>query len=157
MKNLLPHAFKKIGWFILIPALFVGVGWLLLDADDNNKLFNWPVFALVSDPLFEENWQFAHFIQNNVLDELIALWILAGCVLVAFSREAVEDEYIMKVRLDSLLWATYFNCGALAFCILFVYDMAFYWVMIINLFALLLFFIVRFNWYLLKMKRGGES
>ena len=69
------------------------------------------------------------------------------------SKEKIEDEYIAKTRLESLVWATYLNYCILLLALLFVYDMAFFWVMIFNMFTLLLFFIVRFNYLIFKLNK----
>jgi hypothetical protein len=91
--------------------------------------------------------------KNNVLNEILGILIIIGALLVAFSKEKTEDEYIAKTRLESLVWATYFNYGILLIAILFVYDLAFFWVMVFNMFTLLLFFIVRFNYMIFKLNK----
>ena len=63
------------------------------------------------------------------------------------------DEMISKIRLESLVWATYINYGILLLAMIFVYDMSFLWVMILNMFTILIFFIIRFNWQILKFKK----
>jgi hypothetical protein len=52
-----------------------------------------------------------------------------------------------------LAWAVYFNYAILILTFLFIYDFAFLWVMVFNMFTVLLFFIVRFNWQIFKLKR----
>jgi len=74
-------------------------------------------------------------------------------LLVAFSKEESEDEYISKIRLESLVWAVYFNYAILLISSLFIFDFAFLWVMIFNMFTILLFFIIRFNWQIYKLKK----
>ena len=73
--------------------------------------------------------------------------------MVAFSKEKQEDELIAKIRLDSLVWATYVNYAVLMFSMLFIYGMSFLWVMIFNMFTILLFFIFRFNWQVKKLNK----
>jgi hypothetical protein len=77
--------------------------------------------------------------------------------VMAFSKEKVEDEYIAKIRLDSLAWAVYFNQGLLFLSLFFVYGMSFLWVMIFNLFTLTWFFIARFNWLKTKINKSRKD
>jgi hypothetical protein len=37
--------------------------------------------------------------------------------------------------------------------ILFIYDLIFFWVLVFNMFTVLIFFIFRFNWMLYKSKK----
>jgi hypothetical protein len=85
-------------------------------------------------------------VKNNVFDELIGLLLIAGGLFIAFSKEETEDEFIAKIRLESLVWATYFNYAILMLSVIFVYGMSFFGVLVFNMFTLLLFFIIRFNW-----------
>ena len=94
-------------------------------------------------------------IENSVLDELIALTIIVGGLLVGFSKEKIEDEFIYKLRKDSLVWAIIFNYSVLVFTILFVYDFAFFDVLVFNMFTPLIFFVVRFHF--LKYKSDSDE
>ncbi|MGB3922738.1 MAG: hypothetical protein WBL00_02275, partial [Bacteroidales bacterium] len=90
--------------------------------------------------------------ENNVLDEISSILLIIGALLIAFSKEKTEDEFISKIRLESLVWATYINYAILIFAIIFIYDMTFLWVLVFNMFTLLVFFLIRFNWALYKSK-----
>ncbi|MDA3820937.1 MAG: hypothetical protein PF590_10820 [Candidatus Delongbacteria bacterium] len=96
---------------------------------------------------------FFDMIENNVFNELAGILLIVSLVFIAFSREKQEDEYISKIRLESLLWATYINYGILVLSLIFLYNFAFFWVMIFNMFTLLIIFIVRYYIMLNKMKR----
>jgi hypothetical protein len=112
---------------------------------------NVQVFAIYNDEFFGKDAIFK-FIQNNILDELTGLGIIIGASLIAFSREKNEDEFISQLRYESLLWATYVNYAILIFSIIFFYGFAFYWIMVANMFTILLFFIIRFNWQIIKYR-----
>jgi hypothetical protein len=81
------------------------------------------------------------------------LLLIIGAILIAFSKEKFEDEFISKIRLESLVWAIYLNYAVLILAIIFIYDMTFFWVIVLNMFTLLFFFIFRFNWALIKSKK----
>ena len=81
---------------------------------------------------------------------------IIGGLLVGFTKEKVEDEFIYKLRNDSLVWAIIFNYMILVFTILFVYEFTFFHVLVFNMFTPLLFFVFRFNFIRLKSTRYEE-
>jgi len=85
---------------------------------------------------------------------VILMLIVIGLLLVAFSKEKIEDERIAQLRLDSLQWSIYLNYAILIVCILFIRD----WDLFIGvaahyMFTPLVFFIVRFRWVAYQSKR----
>ena len=135
---LLPHKFKKIGWLLLTVGLIAGVI-LFTNLLDNNSL-KIPVLS----------------IKNGILDEIIALIIILGGLIVGFSKEKIEDEFSYSLRKESLVWAIIVNYIVLIFTIIFVYDMTFFNILIFNMFTPLLFFIFRFNFIKLKSNSDEE-
>lgn len=149
LNYLFPNKFKKIGWLILIPSSILGLLTLIFDYNPDFLDFNIP--ALFIDELFG-NKQFFGMVTNNILNEILGIFVIISSLLVAFSKEKVEDEYISKIRLDSLVWAVYVNYGILLVSFLFIFDLSFLWVMIFNMFTILIFFIIRFNLQISKLK-----
>ncbi|MBQ0739534.1 hypothetical protein J9332_35040, partial [Aquimarina celericrescens] len=86
-------------------------------------------------------------------DEFVELLLIIGGLCIAFSKHKNEDEFISKLRLDSLLWATYINYGVLIFSILFIYWLSFFYVLVANMITILLLFIIRFYWVLAKSSK----
>lgn len=144
---LLPRRFKMIGWILFIPGLIAGIGYLIADLEFD--LFNLDTFSIASQGILEKV-QYFTMVNDNILDELIGLLIILGALFITFSKEPVEDEFISKMRLDALLWATYINYAVLILAILFLHKMVFLNVLVINMFTLLLIFIARFHWLLSK-------
>jgi len=148
---LFSHKYKPLGWFLFITGFSLGIVLMLNDYEYPNWEIN--VFPLIgeqdvfSKPPFEWN-------KNNIADELAAVLIIIGGILVSFSKTKDEDEYISKIRMESLIWATYVNYGVLILATLFVFDMSFFSVLIYNMFTILLFFITRFHYVLYKSKRN---
>ncbi len=142
---LFPYRYKILGWILLVPSVILGVLAILSDV----ALFelDTSVFALYDGGIFDTAKAF-RLIENNIFDEVIAIAAIVGGVLAAFSREKNEDEYIAQIRLESLLWATYINYGFLLFSVVFIYGIAFYQVLLLNMLTVLLIFLIRFNFIL---------
>ena len=143
LNYLFPHAYKRIGLTLLIPLMIFG--WFVINFDFEPEFLDLKVPAIFVDEIFGEKFLFG-MTENNVLNEIIGVALIICFLMVAFSKEKQEDELIEKIRLDSLVWATYANYIVLIFSMLFVYGISFFWVMIANMFTILLFFIIRFNW-----------
>lgn len=149
---LFSHKYKPFGWILLIIGLLLGIVLMLNDFDYPN--WEAKVFPLIGEDGFLSKNKAFEWSWNNIADEIAAVLIIVGGVLVAFSKTEDEDEFIAKIRMESLIWATYVNYIVLIITILFVFDMAFFNVMIVNMFTILLFFIVRFHYILHKTKKG---
>lgn len=139
---LLPHRWKTIGWLILAPALVIGL--ILTIRGYEADWLPARVFAFWSDEIFEESAFFA-FIEADITLTLVGLAVLVGGLMVGFSREKTEDEYIASLRLSSLLWAVWVNYLLLLAAFLFVWGLPFFNVMVYNMFTMLFLFIARFN------------
>ncbi len=145
---LLPNKYKTVGWILFILGLIGGIFIYLSDYESDALTVN--VLSIYSESFIESEKGFFQITENSILDELIALAIIAGGLLVGFTREKVEDEYIYKLRKDSLVWAIIFNYAILILTIIFVYELAFFDVLVFNMFTPLLFFIFRFNFLKLR-------
>jgi len=150
LNYLFPHGYKKIGLMILIPSMIVGLIVVIYELEP--EVFDLNVPAIFVNDFFGDN-EFMGMTNNNILNEICGVLLIISLILVAFSKEKQEDELINKIRLDSLVWATYLNYGILLFAMIFVYEISFLWVMIFNMFTILLFFIIRFNWQVMKLNK----
>ncbi len=148
---LLPHRFKKVGWLLFIPSAILGL--LTLIYDWTPDFLNVNVFGIFIDEIIGTKRYFG-FVYNNILNEILGVLVIISGLMIAFSKERVEDELITKIRLQSLVWATYWNYGILILAFLFVYDLSFLWVMIFNMYTVLIFFIIKFNWSLVKLNKA---
>lgn len=152
---LLSNNFKIIGWVILILGLLTGIIFYKTILD--GELLQTNVLVLYnSDGLFDNNNGFFKIIKNGILDEIVAILIIVGGLIVGFSKEKIEDEFIFQLRKTSLVWAIIFNYIVLMFAIVFVYNMTFFEVLIFNMFTPLLFFIIRFNFLKYKSRNYDE-
>ncbi len=139
-KYLLPSGFKLIGLILLIPCLVLGF-WVVF-YDFNFKFLTIENFRSIENDLVTS---------ENFTNELAIIGTMFCLFCIAFSRQKIEDEFIFRVRLESLLWATYLNIFLLIGITLTVYSFAFYMVITNMMFGPLLLFIARFN-YILYLK-----
>ncbi|MEA5256484.1 hypothetical protein VB264_01740 [Arcicella aquatica] len=151
-KYLFPYQYKFVGWTLTILFLLI-----------------WIVGAITKTGLdfFTITLPFKYALQDsfgassnettlNLGDEFIVIGLIVGMILIAFSKEKVEDEYVSQVRLETLQWAIYINFVLLIVATIFVYGTYYFNVMIYNMFTPLLFFIGRF-YYVLYLKSKIES
>ena len=146
-KLLLSHRYKKIGWLILIPAAILGL--ISVYEGFNRNWFQTKVFAIANDNSTLDS-QYFNFALTNITNTVFGVLFIIGAMLVSFSKEKNEDEFIANVRLSSLLWAVCVNYILLLICFVFVYGMPFLSVMLYNMFTVLIIFIIRFNYLLYK-------
>lgn len=155
MKNhlLLSNKYKKLGWTLLIPATILGIitmstgyEWLSIET--------W-VPALISDEFLGPTHFFV-MLKTNIANTLIGVFFIVGALLVSFSQEKIEDEFIASLRLSSLLWAVWVNYCLLALAFIFIYGMAFFQVMVYNMFTVLIIYIIRFNYVLYRTNKETE-
>ncbi len=140
---LLPNKYKLIGWILFVIGLIGGIFMYVSEYESDVLTVN--VLSIYSESFIGNEKSFFKIVENSILDELIALTIIIGGLIVGFTKEKVEDEFIYKLRKDSLVWAIIFNYAVLIFTIIFVYDFTFFDVLVFNMFTPLIFFIVRFN------------
>jgi hypothetical protein len=141
---LLSNKFKIPGWILLSLGIIAGI--FLSITGFESDLLEMNVFSIYSDnDPFSSSGGFFKIIRNSIVDEIVALVIIIGGLLVGFSKEKIEDEFIYKIRTDSLVWAIVFNYITLMFAIVFIYEFTFFDVLVYNMFTPLLFFIIRFN------------
>lgn len=147
---LLPNKYKKLGWNICIPSALVGI--FLIATNFEYFQLNTTVFAIINDDILNEKTAFS-FIQRNITGTLVGSLFIIGALLVGFSKEKYEDEYVLHLRLTSLLWATLINYILLLLALVFVYGISFLNVMVYQMFSTLIIYIARFNFILYRNKQ----
>ena len=151
---LIANKYKTLGWILFGLGIIAGAFLFIAEYDTDALTIN--VLSIYNgDSIFGSDTGFFKIIENSILDELVSLAIIIGGLIVGFSKEKVEDEFIYKLRKDSLVWAMLFNYMVLALAIVFIYDFTFFDVLVFNMFTPLIFFIIRFNF--LKLKSGSDE
>jgi len=161
---LFPYRFKKISGFVF---LFVVLLFFASSCFDISSYINFeaPVFAIVGDGrlVFDPNdtsyfkTHYFSFIYNDIFDEIVFCLLIVSGMFYVFSKEKKEDEMISKIRLESLVWATYFNAIVSLVCYLFFYGLNFLYFMNFLVFSNLLFFVIRFKWAIYKYNRDFDE
>lgn len=144
---LLPHNYKRIGWIILVPVLIIHILTIteLIDVDT----WTAPVFAIYHDDFLSESHSWS-IIKTPILQTLMGVLFIIGALMVGFSKEKIEDEYIAQLRMNALIWAVVINYILLILAFIFIYGTPFLNIMIYNMFTILIIFIIRFHYLLFK-------
>ena len=153
-KLLLSNKFKKLGWCLLIPSF--GLGIYLIATDFQPAWLQAKTFSIFSDD-FSSNKKFFSWTDVNLTNTLVGSLFIIGALLVGFSKEKNEDEFIANIRFTSLLWAVLVSNILLLLCFVGVYGTAFLDVMVYNMFTVLLIFIIRFNYILYKNSKSTSD
>ena len=150
-KLLLPNRYKKIGWIILLPATIAG---LLLAYYEFGAGWLWAkVFAIATDGK-DDHYKYFSLVYSNITNTVIGVLFIIGAMLVSFSKEKNEDEFIAELRLSSLLWAVCLSYILLLLAFVLVYGSPFLDVMVYNMFTILIIFIIRFNYLMYKNSKA---
>lgn len=148
MKNsyLLPPYFKKIGWIMFLLFLVYSVlGLYFYDF----YVIGFPVFALIDDG------KWFTYSPQDIGDEIAVLGMVLSLLFISFAREKEEDEYIARIRGNSLVWAVLVNYIILITVTWLIYGGLYFQVMIYNMFTVLILFVIKFNLALYKMKKSS--
>jgi len=150
-KFLLPNKLKKVGWIMLAISILIW-SYVTFVVQDDLPFLETTVFAFIGSEFLKSEVSYFAFIKANITFTLIGSLFLIGGLLVVFSKEKIEDEYISKLRLQAFQWAFLINYIILLLLFLFVYGMEFFYVMVYNMFTMLVLFIIRFQ-YLLQLNK----
>lgn len=153
MKNtlMLPHRYKGIGLLVLIPALAAGIAVLFFDWEWSLLEVRLPKWLPGAGDSFFSN------LHNNLTDESALSLVLLGSLIMCFSAEKQEDEFIRHTRLESLQWAVLTNFVVLFFAIWLVYNEGFMYVMVLSMLTIPFIFLLRFHWVLYRQNQKAEE
>lgn len=144
--QLFPHRYKKIGWFIFIPSLILGLISL-------SGVFDFHIsFPVIYNSGFFNHGEtgFMRTTEVDLFQNLFGILIIIGGILVGFSKEKIEDEYISNLRLKSVLWSLVVSYSIILVLFVSIFGIVFFSVVILTMFLPLVLYILRFNYLLLK-------
>ena len=141
-----------LGLVLFLPAFALGFAFVIFDYELpflDVQLKNW-MFLFKYDDLFKST-------SNNLTDEIALTFTVVGLLLITFSREKKEDEFIQKIRLESLQWAVLVSYLFLMATTWLIYGTHYFIAMIANLLIVLIIFNIRFQWLLMKASSKKEQ
>jgi hypothetical protein len=141
--NLLISAkYKVLGWILSLVFGLLGLLCLVYDFEFNFLSYNKDDLNGIFD-------------NNNFTNEVALSGTIAGLLIIVFSKQKIEDEYISLLRLKSLqlsVFISYIAFIGINFCF---YGLAFYNIIFYNSFTILIVFIITFQWKLFNLNKEG--
>lgn len=153
---LLPHRLKVWGWILTIPSLVTGIWFMAENSAAEYDLFDFEILAVVGegeDGFFGGDPALFVWMNNNLLDELVGALLMIGLLLLCFTREKTEDEYIARIRSESFQWAVFVQMVLYLVALLTIYGLPFWTFMLINLYLLPIVFVVRYYYKMYQLNR----
>lgn len=138
MKNklLLPYKYKKWGWILILLS---------------SPFYLFAIFDFES--FYEKMLEVGVYFNLNQFDFAIRTvsianyFFLAGAVLVLLTKEKAEDEFLIELKLNTLIQAIVFSfLITLVSMVVFWNSNYFHFMNSLNIVWLLLFFVLRFNY-----------
>ena len=148
MNYLFNYKYKKIsGWifYLLIP-----VGLFLLLTERIQDIFVVNVFSIFSYEWIGSERTGFGWIENGLGDEIFTLLIIVSGIVNSFSKEKIEDELISRIRLESLSLSLFISFGLIIISTFLVYNINYMYVLVLNLFLIILLFNLIFKFRLFK-------
>lgn len=145
---LLPNKFKFFGALLLLPG--IGLAIIRFIFGIKPEFLNVQVFAIYSSMLQNK---YLSFFTNHIGEEIAGILILVGLFFIAFSKEKNEmDDYLM-IRLHSIYNAVLVNAIILLAAFIFIYGLGFIYILILNMYSILILFIIIFKYSILKLNK----
>ncbi|WP_435525672.1 hypothetical protein [Chryseobacterium indoltheticum] len=146
--KLFPNRYKKLGWFIFIPSLILGL--LSLSSFINFPEIALPVFYNSGFPLSSEESGLFKNTEIDFFPNLFGILIIIGGILIGCSKEKIEDEYISSLKIKICFWSLIVTYSIVLVLFLTIFGTFFFTVMILTMFLPLVLYVFRFNYLLLK-------
>ena len=114
------------------------------------EIFTFKVFAIYSSYL---DTKYFELIDNHFSEEIGGILLLVALLIICFTKEKVELEYIAHVRLRSLLISIYVNTILLIIAFLSVFGFGFVKILMVNIYSPFIIYIFVFKISLWKSKK----
>lgn len=150
---LFPPYFKMIGLIMLLPTLCFGfiiyINSMLGGIMDNiiRQVNNSPYPDGIAPyaALINSGWPWLY--------QIIIFAFTLSFAFMAFSREKVEDEYIWKIRMNSLVFALMIDCILICVAIFTLFGMNFVTFMVFNFYLIVAIYLVTFRIAIYRAKK----
>lgn len=94
---------------------------------------------------------------RDCFDELVVIGLAVSLLLASFSREKDEDECIAHLRMQAWTMAVVSNYLILIVVTLCIYGMPYLNFMAVNMFTVLILFLVFFHWKLWRFRKENHE
>ena len=148
MSYLFSNKFKKISGVVFYLSILIGLFLLLTDRIQDIFVVN--VFSIFSYEWFGSEPKGFGWIENGLGDEVFTLLIIVSGIVNSFSSEKIEDELISRIRLESLSLSLFISFGLIIISTFLVYNINYMYVLVFNLFLIILLFNLIFKFRLYK-------
>ncbi|MDA7727499.1 hypothetical protein N8858_01300 [Flavobacteriaceae bacterium] len=148
MSYLFSNKFKKISGVIFYLSIPIGLFLLLTDRIQDVFVVN--VFSIFSYEWIGSERTGFGWIENGLGDEIFTLLIIISGLANSFSKEKIEDELISRIRLESLSLSLFISFGFIIISTFLVYNLNYMYVLVFNLFLIILLFNLIFKVRLYK-------
>jgi hypothetical protein len=148
MNYLFNYKYKKISAVIFY--LSIPIGLFLLWNDRIQDVFVVNVFSIFSYEWIGSERTGFGWIENGLGDEIFTLLIIVSGLINSFSKEKIEDELISRIRLESLSLSVFISFGLIIISTFLVFDINYMYVLVFNLFLIILLFNLIFKFRLFK-------
>ena len=148
MSYLFSNKFKKTSGVVFYLSILVGLFLLLTDRIQDIFVVN--VFSIFSYEWFGSEQTGFGWIENGLGDEIFTLLIIVSGLINSFSKEKIEDELISRIRLESLSLSVFISFGLIIISTFLVFDINYMYVLVFNLFLIILLFNLIFKFRLFK-------
>lgn len=151
---LFPRSYRNLGLLMIIVSLVI---WLLdILFGSLSFLENINVLAIYDsgvpfDQTRSEN-MFFKVIKDDYKYEVISVILLLGLLFFGFSKRKAEDELIQKIRLESLLWATYVHFFLFILLTLFTFGLFYLNILVFSVYMIPIIYIIRFEYKVFQLK-----
>ena len=148
MNYLFNNKFNKIsGWIFY---LSIPIGLFLMLTDRIQDILVIKVFSFFSYEWVGKEGLGFGWIENGFGDEIFTFLIILSGIINSFSKEKIEDELISRIRLESLSLSLFISFGLIIISTFLVFNINYMYVLVFNLFLIILLFNLIFKFRLFK-------
>ena len=148
MNYLFSNKFKNTSGVVFY--LSIPIGLFLLLTERIQDIFVVNVFSIFSYERIGTKIPGFRWIENGLGDEIFTLIIIVSGLINSFSKEKIEDELISRIRLESLSLSLFISFGLTIISTFLVFNINYMYVLVFNLFLIILLFNLIFKFRLFK-------
>lgn len=158
---LFPTYFKKIGWIITLSVLLYIIISIIFDVNWDFNFYMPAIYAEMDlSSLFgntPKETEFFTIAKTSFETTLLPIIIVIGLSFIAFSKNKNEDEYISKIREQSLVWSMIVGYFIFILFTLFLYGTVYITVVVYDIYIFLILFVCKFNFELYRLKKSLKN